>query len=292
MTITCKTCGERKQLAEFYMKEPGRYDSRCKQCVRTLQKEYKATTKGKATVKRHTNSEKGKAGNRNRSLKFKYGITTQEYDRLFLSQGAKCAVCSKPWNGHTKKFPVDHDHVTGQVRGIVCWTCNTALGAFGDNLDSVNKFSLYLAGGYLSWDRYFIEHARTVARKSKDPSTKVGAVLVKNKRIISSGYNGLPSKLADLPERYVRPEKYKWILHAEENAILQCVIQPVAGGTQDATLYTTPFQPCRECTKVIIQAGIIRVVHDTQAIPNRWNDDFAQARDMLQEAGVVLEEIK
>lgn len=79
----------------------------------------------------------------------------------------------------------------------------------------------------LKWDRHFIRIAREVASISKDPSTKVGVVLVKNRRIIGTGYNGFPEGIADTPERLNdRPTKYKLMLHAEENAIANCIVAP------------------------------------------------------------------
>lgn len=215
-------------------------------------------------------------------------ITSEDYDALFAKQGYVCAICSAPYSNSTKKFPVDHDHNSGQARGIICWRCNTALDAIGNTKESVHKFLDYLEGGYLSWDNYFIEHARVVSKKSKDPSTKVGAILVKNRRIISSGYNGLPAALEDTAERYEKPLKYEYILHAEENAIIQCT-QPDTGSSQGTTMYLYPLPPCHECAKTIIQAGVERVVYYApKGVPDRWASGIKLSFSMLQEANITV----
>lgn len=106
------------------------------------------------------------------------------------------------------------------------------------------------------WDRRFMDLALHVAQWSKDPSTKVGAVIVRpDRRIVSVGYNGFPTGVCDHEERYAeRAVKYKFVSHAERNA-LDNVTQDVTG----CTLYST-LQPCSECAKSIIQKGISEVV--------------------------------
>ena len=109
------------------------------------------------------------------------------------------------------------------------------------------------------WDERYIELAKFIANWSKDPSTKVGAVIVDNKgRIVSLGFNGFPQKISDNDRLNDRDKKYNVIVHAEANAIAK-----VSGSTQStegATLYIT-LSPCRECSKLIFQSGIKRVVY-------------------------------
>ena len=115
------------------------------------------------------------------------------------------------------------------------------------------------------WDEYFINIASTVATKSKDPSTKVGAVLVrpKSNALISTGYNGFPSRIVDdeavmstrVPSLKVPITKYDIVIHAEMNAILHALCD-----LDGATLYCT-HQPCNDCLKHIIAVGIARVVY-------------------------------
>lgn len=106
------------------------------------------------------------------------------------------------------------------------------------------------------WDHRFLIMAREVAAWSKDPSTKVGTVLVDPKRrIIGTGYNGFARGVCDSQERYdVREVKYEMTVHAEVNAVLNAVAD-----TEGATCYSLQ-QPCARCTGVLIQAGITRIV--------------------------------
>lgn len=135
------------------------------------------------------------------------------------------------------------------------------------------------------WDQRFLELAKLVGSWSKDPSTKVGAVIVDTKnRIISVGYNGFPRDVKDSEERLCnRDKKYDIIVHAEANA-LSFANRSVEG----CTVYTWPFQPCSKCAGLIIQSGIKRVVtiHEDG---ERWKDNFLIARQLFDEAGVVME---
>ena len=106
------------------------------------------------------------------------------------------------------------------------------------------------------WDKNFLELAKTVSTFSKDPSTKVGAVIVDDdNRVISIGYNGFPKGLKDDHRLDNRDLKYDMVVHAEANALLFA-----NAPTKGCTIYTWPFQPCSRCASLIIQAGIRRVV--------------------------------
>lgn len=110
----------------------------------------------------------------------------------------------------------------------------------------------------MTWDEYFISIAKTVSSKSKDPSTKIGAVIVdENHRPISFGYNGLPQgakeEFLTLTER---PLKYHYVIHAEMNAILFA-----KRDLTNCTLYCE-YAPCDACLKHIIQAGIKTVYYE------------------------------
>tara|TARA_B100001059_G_scaffold10879_1_gene8848 strand:- start:7119 stop:7607 length:489 start_codon:yes stop_codon:yes gene_type:complete len=135
------------------------------------------------------------------------------------------------------------------------------------------------------WDIRFLELADCIATWSKDPSRGVGCVIVSTEnRICSTGFNGLPSGVEDLPERLTRPAKYDLICHAELNAIVQCArngVSPV-----DSTLYST-FFPCIQCTLAIIQAGVSRVVAwETAPGDEHWTQSIEKSRSMLHEAGI------
>lgn len=136
------------------------------------------------------------------------------------------------------------------------------------------------------WDTRYIDLARRIASWSRDPSTKVGAVIVRpDKTLASVGFNGLPRGLLDTDERLSdRPTKYAMTLHAEANAILSAR-EPLAG----YTLYVSPLHPCSNCAAQIIQAGIKRVVAHMSGSVDRWAESFRFANEMFQEAGVVVE---
>jgi len=141
------------------------------------------------------------------------------------------------------------------------------------------------------WDRRFLDLAASIAQWSKDPSTKVGAVIVDEQlRIVSTGYNGFPQGVVDSPERYEdRDTKYRMVLHGEVNAILFAK-RDLAG----CTLYVHPFMPCARCTAIVIQAGIKRVVFPpaSEAILSRWADDLELSKMMFAEAGVEMVELQ
>jgi dCMP deaminase len=138
---------------------------------------------------------------------------------------------------------------------------------------------------YDKWDLRFLDLAKFVSNWSKDPSTKVGAVIVDaDKRVISMGYNGFPVGINDDDYRLNHREtKYKIILHAESNALLFANTNLVGN-----TLYTYPFMPCPRCAGLIIQAGISKVVSYNN-MPDRWSEDFDLSKELFQEAGVSLQ---
>lgn len=136
------------------------------------------------------------------------------------------------------------------------------------------------------WDRRFLKLAAEVSSWSRDPSTKVGAVIVRPDNTIASlGYNGFPRGMSDSPELYAdatREEvKYKRMVHAELNAILNAH-GPVTGHT----LYCTLF-PCSSCALVIIQSGIKSVIAKMPEGPwERWRASFDLTKTFFEEAGI------
>lgn len=140
----------------------------------------------------------------------------------------------------------------------------------------------------IKWDLRFLRLADHISQWSKDPSTKTGAVIVdQNRRIISTGFNGLPQGVIDLPQRYMdRDEKYGMIMHADLNAIL------FAGrNLMGCTLYTMPIEPCDRCAAAICQSGITRVLSIclTAEIALRWETFCQRARTMLAERNIRQE---
>jgi len=132
------------------------------------------------------------------------------------------------------------------------------------------------------WDLRFLDMARLVSTWSKDPSTKVGSVIVNDmNQIISLGYNGLPRRIPDDPNILEqRFEKYKYIIHAETNAILTA-----NSSVKDCIVYTFPFLPCNNCASMLIQAGIKRVV-SFQCVDNRWKATLQDSKKLFETANV------
>jgi len=140
------------------------------------------------------------------------------------------------------------------------------------------------------WDEYFLQLADLVATRSTCLRRHVGAVLVRNERIISTGYNGAPRGLKHcfdtgcLREERQIPSGHRYELcrgvHAEQNAIINAAYYGIA--TQDAVIYCTN-QPCIICARMIINAGIVKVVH-------RGDFEDTLALELMEEAGITIVE--
>lgn len=151
------------------------------------------------------------------------------------------------------------------------------------------------------WDRHLLERCLLNARMSKDPRTQVGAIIVgPDREQRADGFNGFPRGITDTPERLNdRDMKMRLIVHAERNAI--CNAARIGVSVRGCTLYLAATDetgmvwggpPCTACTIELIQAGIASVVSfPVKAIPSRWHDDLAFAREILAEAGVAYREI-
>lgn len=138
------------------------------------------------------------------------------------------------------------------------------------------------------WDFRFLRIAEEVSSWSKDVGTRVGAVLVLDRRIISTGYNGFPSGISDDIERYSNRElKLAFTVHAEVNSLLNAAKN--GAQTKGSTLYVT-FSPCVNCATSVIQAGVERVVCPTvESAPSRWQDNFRLGQTVLKEAGILID---
>lgn len=137
---------------------------------------------------------------------------------------------------------------------------------------------------YLTWDEYFMGIALMSAKRSKDPSTQVGACIVDNEnKIVSVGYNGMPHCCSDDVYPWERAEgldsKYLYVCHAELNAILNAH----SGSVKGAICYTTLF-PCNECAKALIQSGVKEVIYYEDKYSN--TDSVKASKRMFDSAGV------
>lgn len=146
---------------------------------------------------------------------------------------------------------------------------------------------MQLSNRQKKWDMRFLGMSEFVSSWSKDPSTKVGAVITNgDKKIVSLGYNGLPQWVADDNEILNnREEKYKFIIHAEVNAILQA--NRSSCDLLGVTIYTYPFLTCPQCAAMIIQAGIMRVV-SYKCVDERWKDRINDSIKLLNMADIEV----
>lgn len=163
------------------------------------------------------------------------------------------------------------------------------------------------------WAERFIQMAEFVSQWSKDPSTKCGAVIVgDDNEVLATGFNGFPRGVAEedsymvglpggvemweetqLNERWERPGKYEWVVHAELNAICNAARSGVR--LKGATMYFnySVDKICNECVKAIIQSGITKVVGVNRVWPGkgRYAETSPEGRVMVQERGLVMEDI-
>jgi dCMP deaminase len=148
--------------------------------------------------------------------------------------------------------------------------------------------SIYLESRYYKWDTRFLDLANVVASWSKDPSTKVGSVIVRPDFTVASvGFNGFPHNMSDSPLLYNnREEKLSRIIHAEMNAMLHCR-EVIKGYVMYVTLL-----PCDRCIVHASQAGITRIVAPTPSVEHtsRWGAAFAKSRAYAHEMDLELVE--
>lgn len=138
----------------------------------------------------------------------------------------------------------------------------------------------------------YINLAEFFSTWSKDPSTKVGQVIIgDNGQVLQQGYNGLPRCIEDTEERLNNRElKYQYVVHAEKNALYNALLNGVQ--VKDSTMYVHGLEVCHECQKGIIQSGIKKVVMyvpNDSTRKNDWNESTSLAKEMFDEAGVEYE---
>lgn len=151
------------------------------------------------------------------------------------------------------------------------------------------------------WDNHFLRLCQDHARMSKDPNTRVGAVIVgPDREIRSAGFNGFPRGIIDTPERLNDRElKLRLVVHAEMNAVLagakvgiplhRCTLY-LAATDSNGGVWGGP--PCVRCTVEVIQAGIKEVVsYPKRAVPSKWHSDLELAESLLTEAGITYRTI-
>lgn len=130
-TRVCTDCNARKPMAEFHWANGRRYRFRaCKMCANVRRAAAKAV-----------DPEAERANKRETHLRRKYGLTPKGFDQILAQQNANCGICSTHLGS---SIHIDHDHATDEVRGLLCFTCNTALGKFRDNVELLRSAIAYL----------------------------------------------------------------------------------------------------------------------------------------------------
>lgn len=130
----CPKCGETKSRTEFGVRRNGHSRSACKPCESA---QFAATY--------HRDKDKAALSYRRSHLKRRYGVTVEQYDALLIEQAGRCKLCGAEECGAGRKYLcVDHDHTTGAIRGLLCNSCNRALGALRDDPDLIDRAAEYV----------------------------------------------------------------------------------------------------------------------------------------------------
>jgi len=141
----------------------------------------------------------------------------------------------------------------------------------------------------MKWDEWFFEIAKTIAKKSKDPSTKVGCIIVgPEHEIRATGYNGFPRGSNDSLEIYNdRPRKYRRVVHAEANAVANASF---TGTTLRGGIAYITHPPCADCAGLMVNAGICSVNFivdlNNDGFDDRWKEQFVEGLEIFEEVGV------
>ena len=137
----CKTCNTTKPLSDFGLLR-GKPRHICKECKKKESKQWYEQNKDrkKELSKQYKHIKKDK------DLQSIYGITLEEYNQMLVKQGCRCKICQKSQGDLKRALCVDHDHITGKVRGLLCDTCNRSLGLLKDNVNILERAVKYLEG--------------------------------------------------------------------------------------------------------------------------------------------------
>jgi NMD protein affecting ribosome stability and mRNA decay len=141
-TKVCSRCGEEKPITEFYRRSasPDGLNAACKECVRQAAAERRRKQHATKVLEEAQKADARKE----RNLQRLYGISLDDYEQMFYAQDRRCAICRRPADDFQRDLAVDHNHVTGEVRGLLCPDCNRGLGGFQDDVNLLRKAIKYL----------------------------------------------------------------------------------------------------------------------------------------------------
>jgi hypothetical protein len=140
----CRDCGDCKTTSEFWASEVKLKRPSCIACSKKKQAAWRDKNRNK-TRKKHAAWRDAHPGkNLQYSLKRRYSITVERYQEMLNAQDGLCACCGRPGEGGALRLLVDHDHDTGEIRGLICRRCNTGIGMLGDDADGVRRALDYL----------------------------------------------------------------------------------------------------------------------------------------------------
>jgi len=145
---TCTKCGRELDESEFGPQKTGKngLSYRCRECVAALRRDYRKTHPEDVEHTREwqrRNRERVRTQQRDRNLRFFHGINSEDFDLVLGAQNGSCAICGAT-DPNGRGWHIDHDHRTGELRGILCSNCNVALGHFKDNTDAMRNAVAYL----------------------------------------------------------------------------------------------------------------------------------------------------
>jgi hypothetical protein len=141
----CSTCRQEKPLAEFEIDKRRMKDgrgSRCHACCVLRRKDWRKNNREKARDQARKHQKTYNTNHPGRRLKHKYNLTLEEYEQLMEKHNRRCAICGKEDRGI--RLCIDHDHKTGEIRGLLCRKCNLGLGYFMDNAEALTNAIKYL----------------------------------------------------------------------------------------------------------------------------------------------------
>jgi uncharacterized metal-binding protein len=142
----CSKCKQSKALAEFYKKKTAKdgLNSHCMDCVDSYSRNHYRNNKEKVLSRSNAWAKSHPVSRKFTRLKNLYGVTREQYDKIFEVQAGCCKLCGISQTELKKTLVIDHNHKTGRIRGLLCNPCNAALGLFKENAETLKKAVEYV----------------------------------------------------------------------------------------------------------------------------------------------------